>query len=224
MYHCCSCQHICYIGIVIVFVAIALGLRELIHHATKSSEPVKAGISSASDDVLELDPRLNVMMSDASPLTIILIVGGVAFTMLASFLTHRHVIKPWQSRNTEREEEEEAHKQTTARVLNQIQSRLDTVEEGRGANRGQRAQEEGRQQNPYYPNGLSLVGLQNALQDLAFHQEQHHPQHAPRGLPAPPAPAPTPLGSHCSQQSFPQGQGSQVNAERAYRLPNTGNI
>merc|ERR1712105_422498 len=101
------------------------------------------------------------MMSDASPLTIILIIGGVAFTMLASFLTHRHVIKPWQNRNTEREEEEEAHKQTTTRVLEQIQNRLETVEEGRGANRGhnQRPQEEGRQQrqNSYYhTNGLTL--------------------------------------------------------------------
>ena len=221
--HCCSCQQICYIGVVMVFMALALGIREAIHHATTSSEPVKAGILSASDDVLEVDPRLNVMMSDASPLTIILIVGGVVFTMLASFLTHRHVIKPWMSRTSERQEEEEAHKQTTVRALNQIQSRLDKVEEGRGANRGQRTQEEGRQ-NPYYPNGLSLTGLQNVLQDLALLQEQHHSQHPHRGLPAPPAPAPTPLGSHCSQQSFPQGQGSQVNAERAYRLPTRGNI
>ena len=219
--HCCSCQQFCYIGVVMVFMALALGIREAIHHATTSSEPVKAGISSASDDVLELDPHLNVMMSDASPLTIILIVGGVVFTMLASFLTHRHVIKPWMSRTSERQEEEEDHKQTTVRALNQIQSRLDQVEEGRGTSRDQRTQEEGRQ-NPYYPNGLSLTGLQNALETLALLQEQHHPQPPHRGLPAPPAP--TPLGSHCSQQSFPQGQGSQVNADRAYRLPTMGNI
>ena len=200
--------------------ALAVGIREAIHHATTSSEPVKAGISSASDDVLEVDPRLNVMMSDASPLTIILIVGGVIFTMVASFLTHRHVIKPYMTRSTERQDEEEAHKQSTVRALNQIQSRLDQVEEGRGTSRDQRTQEEGR--HPYYPNGLSLSGLQNALEHLApLLQEQHHPQPPNRGLPAPPAP--TPIGSH-SQQSFSQSPGSQVNADRAYWLPIRGNI
>ena len=230
------CHCMCYIGVIVVLVALALLLRELIHHLTKPSEPtVNKGISSVSDDVLEVDPRLNLVMSEATPLTIIFIIAGVAFTMLASFFTHRKLIQPWRNRNAQREEENQAHRHTTSMVLEQIQNRLETVEDGRGARMGhnQRPHDEGRQecQNPYYTtNGLTMIGLQHALHDLAHHQEHYHlqtAQHDPRGLPALPAPAPTPQGSHGSQQSrgFPQGpQGSQVKAERAFGLPKRGNI
>ena len=227
------CHYICYIGVIVVFVAIALLFRELIHHLTKPSEPtVNTGISSASDDVLEVDQRLNLVMSEATPLTIIFIIGGVAFTMLASFFTHRKLIQPWRNRNTQREEEDQAHRHTTSMVLEQIQNRLETVEDGRGARMGRpHVEERQERQNPYYTtNGLTMIGLQHALHDLAHHQEHYHLQNAqqdPRGLPAPPAPAPTPQGSHGSQQSrgFPQGpQGSQVKAERTFGLPKRGNI
>ena len=211
---CCTCQQWCYIVMVMVFMGLAVGVYELIHHAVSPREPVGPGsVSKASDDVLEVDPSLNIAMSEASPITLILVIGGVICVIAASFLTHKHVVKPYRKRSTERQEEEAAHKDATVRALDRIQSRLEQVEEGEGrGNRDQRTQVEAR----HYPNGLSLQHLAHALEHLGpiIQEPPHHQQPPPRSLPAPPAPAPS--GLH-SQQS----QGSH--AERAYRLPTRGN-
>ena len=47
-----------------------------------SNEGINMGVQERSSDLLELDPRMNVTISETTPLTIVLVVGGVVFIMV----------------------------------------------------------------------------------------------------------------------------------------------
>ena len=193
-----------------VLIATIIGVYELIKYLKGDTKEVATtvGISSKSEDLLEVDPRLNVSMSEATPLTIVLIIGGIVFFMITSVLAHRGVYKPWRARSQQRDSDQEAHKQSTITALERLTSRLDSIEEGwrdqrNSPNRnqsGQRMQEEQRQphMNHFYNQGISFQGLQQALEEYARHSGF-------QGAPAPPPPtqALPPQGSQ--PQGPPQG-------------------